>query len=254
MSGVLDAVALERFLETLAQTSGYDFRGYKHGALWRRLKDLMTYEQIDTLEELDRQVAADPRLRERLTYALTVHHVSFFRDASFWQGFRSVVIPLLRTYPSLRVWTPACGTGEESYTLAICLEEAGLLKKARVYATPQHPFALDSLRDGLYRPEIAPQAWSTVENGVARMRKELIERMVCSAHNLVTDASPNEFHLILCRDVLSRFDTALQERVLSLFHASLCPFGLLVLGEHDPRPSGRWEPVDGVSRVYRRIS
>lgn len=240
MSSDLESgLALERLLETLAETSGYDFRGYKHGALLRRLRDFILREKLGSIDELDRRAAADILLRERLTYALSVTPGGFHRSPDLWAAFRALAVPLLRTYPSLRVWTPACADGEEAYTLAQILEEEGLLKKTRVYATPQHPLALERVREGRY--------------GERRMRPELVERVVAAVHNLATDASPNEFQLVLCRDALARFDAALQDRVLKLFHASLCPFGLLALGESDPRPGGRWEPLDGPSRIYRRI-
>lgn len=240
MSSDLDSgLALERLLETLAETSGYDFRGYRHGTLLRRLREFMQREKIVSLEELDRRAAADPLLRDRLTYTLSLAQSEFHRNPAFWEAFKTHAVPHLRTYPSLRAWTPACGTGEEAYSLAQALEEADLLKRARIYATPQHSLALDTLRAGRY--------------GERSMRPELVERVVAFVHNLATDASPNEFQLVLCRDVLARFDAALQDRVVRLFHASLCPFGLLALGESDPRPGGGWEPLDGPSRLYRRI-
>lgn len=253
MSEVLDAVALERLLETLAETSGYDFRGYKHGALARRVRDLMERERVGSLEELERLVAADRLLRERVAFALVVNPSLFFRDPAFWEGFRTSVIPVLRTYPSVKAWTPACGSGEEAYTLAIVLEQAGLLRKALVYATPQHPYSLEPLRSGLYLPDAAPSPWCDVEAGAARMKPFLVERIVASVHNLVTDGSPNEFNVIVCRDVLGRFDAALQDKVLNLFASSLCPLGLLALGAGDPRPTGPWQPLEGAPRVYRRI-
>jgi chemotaxis protein methyltransferase CheR len=232
-------LALERLLETLAETSDYDLRAYRHGALLRRVRDFMRRENLESLDEMDRRVAADPLLRERLTYALTAPKSEFHRNPAFWEAFAAQAIPHLRTYPSLRIWTPACGTGEEAYTLAQALDDAELLRKTRIYATPQHSLSLEPLRSGVY--------------GERRMRPELLERVISFVHNLVTDGSPNEFQLILCRDTLSRFNSALQERALRLFYASLCPFGLLALGESDPRPGSAWEPLDAASRIYRRI-
>jgi chemotaxis protein methyltransferase CheR len=161
------------------------------------------------------------------------------------------------------VWIPGCGTGELAYAVAILLREEGLGRRATIYATCAHEAVLGRARraiydadqldlDGYARAEgrATIQEYVHVTAGAAHVRPVLRDRIVFGTHHLATDASPNEFHLIVSHGVLARLGPALRMRALSLYDASLCRFGLLA-GERVP-PAGYQLVV--ADRIFRRPS
>jgi chemotaxis protein methyltransferase CheR len=194
-----------------------------------------------------------------------------FRDPTFHRALRAKAMPLLRTYPFLRIWNAGCSTGEEAYSLAIALHEEGLLERSRIYATDMNEGALAQARDGAFPLERmqdytanylrAGGRRSFSEYYVARRSTavfdpELARNIVFAQHNLVSDRSFNEFHAIICRNVMIYFGRELQQRVHELFLDSLVPLGLLGLGRKEtisaPDQAARYETLDAAERLYRR--
>jgi chemotaxis protein methyltransferase CheR len=195
-----------------------------------------------------------------------------FRDPSFYIAFREKVVPLLRTYPFTRVWVAGCSTGEEVYSLAIVLEEEGLYERARVYATDINETLLDQARAGVFpldkmqeytqnylraggkRP--FSEYYVAAYDG-AQFHRSLAANVVFAQHNLASDRSFNEFHVIVCRNVMIYFDKSLQDRVHRLFHESLAPFGVLGLGHkesiHFTPFEDRYEELDAQEKLFRKI-
>jgi chemotaxis protein methyltransferase CheR len=208
---------------------------------------------------------------ERLLLDLSINITSMFRDPSFFASFRTRVVPTLRTYPFLRVWNAGCSTGEEAYSLAILLHEVGLLDRCRIYATDINEAVLHAAAEGIYPLAMMKEYtenylaaggsrsfsdYYTAAYDGAQLDRSLARSIVFAQHNLVSDRSFNEFHVIVCRNVMIYFDRPLQERVHELFLQSLVPFGVLALGRkesvlHD-RHGGSYEVLDGVERIYRR--
>jgi len=197
---------------------------------------------------------------------------AMFRDPKFFVAFRRHAIPVLRTYPFLRIWHAGCSTGEEAYSMAIVLEEEGLLDRARIYATDINEVALQRARAGLL-PLARMQEYThnylraggsrsfceyyTADERGALLRPSLGERIVFAQHNLATDASFSEFNVVLCRNVLIYFNRALQQRVHALFYDSLVMLGLLALGSKE---SLKFTPYDGCyelvcrpGKIYRKV-
>jgi chemotaxis protein methyltransferase CheR len=152
------------------------------------------------------------------------------------------VVPLLRTYPSLKIWIAGCSTGEEVYSMAILLREEGLLERSIIYATDINPQSLDKARKGVFpldacastppttRPAGGTRSFSeyyTAAYNAALFDKSLCENVTFADHSLATDAVFAETHLISCRNVLIYFKKKLQERAFGLFHESLCHRGFL---------------------------
>jgi len=208
---------------------------------------------------------------ERLLLDLSINVTSMFRDPGFFAAFRQHVVPALRTYPFLRIWNAGCSTGEETYSLAILLREVGLYDRTRIYATDINESVLGTAAEGIY-PVAKMQEYT--ENylaaggtrsfsdyyraayGGAQIDRSLRDNVVFAAHNLVSDRSFNEFHVIICRNVMIYFDRALQDRVHELFLESLSPFGVLALGRketlaHSPH-TARFDVVDEQERIYRK--
>ncbi len=146
----LEAIEIELFLEGVRRRYGYDFRDYAKASLRRRIRKVMAAEGLATVTSLQDRVLRDPAALERFMLAVSIHVTAMFRDPSFFLAFRSEVVPLLRTYPSIRIWHAGCSTGEEVYSLAIVLEEEGLYNRSRIYATDINDVVLKRAKAGIF--------------------------------------------------------------------------------------------------------
>lgn len=223
----------------------FDFRGYASSSLKRRLTTAMSRFNCATLSQLQDKLLNDPAVFPALIDYLTVQVSEMFRDPGYYAALRSQVLPLLRTYPSLKIWVAGCSAGEEAYSLAILLREEGLLERALIYATDINPQALARAEEGVYELDrIAAftanhqksgaanslSDYYTAAYGRAVFDKSLRKNIVFSDHSLATDSVFAEVHFVSCRNVLIYFDRALQDRALGLFREALCRKGFLGLG------------------------
>jgi chemotaxis protein methyltransferase CheR len=271
--GALERIEIELLLEAIERHYGFDFRGYALGSLRRRLWRSASEEGVQSISGLQEKILHDPRAMERLLTGLSVNVTTMFRDPTFYVAFREHVVPLLRTYPFIRFWNAGCSTGEETYSLAILLQEEGLYERARIYATDFNSDVLARARAGelpLDRMQEYTQnyqhaggkrdfsAYYSVERGVAKLDEGLSEHAVFAQHNLASDRSFNEFNVVLCRNVLIYFGRDLQRRVHQLFYDSLSRFGVLGLGQKETLRftdlEDRYEELDPRERIYRRIA
>ena len=262
---------LELLLEGIFRQYGYDFRGYASASLRRRLWKRAHVEGLQTLTGLLDRVLHDPAALDRLLRDLSINVTEMFRDPSFHRSLRAKAFPLLRTYPFLRIWVAGCSTGEEVLSLAIALQEEGLLDRTRIYATDMNEIALQQARQGEIDVDKLPvyqdnyeragggrrlEEYVTVRGSRARFDVALLRGAVFAQHNLVSDRSFNEFHLILCRNVMIYFGRELQQHVHELFLESLVPLGLLGLGRKetiaDDETAARYEALDPAEKLFRR--
>jgi chemotaxis protein methyltransferase CheR len=226
----------------------YDFRGYAPASLRRRLRTAMTHFECRSLSQLQDKIMNDAATFAALLDFLTVQVSEMFRDPEYFRALRDQVVPLLRTYPSLKVWVAGCSAGEEAYSLAILLREEGLLGKTLIYATDINPRTLQKAAAGVY--EVARIAGFTANHhksgarsslsdyytaayGRAVFDKSLKDHIVFSDHSLATDSVFAEVQLVSCRNVLIYFNRVLQDRALGLFHDSLCRHGFLGIGSKE---------------------
>ncbi len=228
----LEQIEIGLLLEGIFLHYGYDFRSYAYASIRRRLWKRIDAEGIQTISALQALVLHDQEALQRLLLDLSVSVTAMFRDPGLYTAFREVAVPLLRTYPFIRIWHAGCATGEEVYSTAILLEEEGLLDRSRIYATDINDVVLDQARAGIF-PLNRMQEYTenyiraggkrsfseyyTAKYDGALFSPSLTQNIVFAQHNLVTDSSFNEFHVILCRNVLIYFDRDLQARVQSLF-------------------------------------
>jgi chemotaxis protein methyltransferase CheR len=176
---------------------------------------------------------------------LTVQVSELFRDPSYFLAIREKVVPLLRTYPSLKLWVAGCGDGEEAYSLAILLREEGLLDRSLIYATDINLHALQKAEAGVYGLDrIAGFTENHRRSGGKTSLSEyyraayqgalfdasLRQHIVFSDHSLATDSVFAEMQLVSCRNVLIYFNRELQDRAIGLFQEALCRKGFLGLG------------------------
>jgi chemotaxis protein methyltransferase CheR len=241
----VEALELELFLEGVFHHYGYDFRGYARASLRRRLHNIMRAEGVMTISALQDRVLHDRGAWDRCVQGISVNVSAMFRDPSFFAAFRQVAVPLLRTYPFIRIWQAGASLGEEAYSLAILLREEGLGERSLIYATDINEAALRQAREGIYPADLMQRytlnylqaggsrsfsEYYTARYDLAILSPSLRDNIVFSQHNLVSDGAFNEFHVVLCRNVLIYFTRPLQERALELLHSSLVPFGLLGVG------------------------
>jgi chemotaxis protein methyltransferase CheR len=270
--GDLERIEVSLLLEGIYQHYGFDFRGYAWASLKRRLWRRAHAEQLTSLSALQERVLHDPAAMERLLRDLSISVTSMFRDPSFFRAFREQVVPLLRTYPFMRIWNAGCSTGEETYSLAIILREEGLYDRTRIYATDlnatvlEHArngeFPLDRMRDYTenYIRAGGKESFSVyyeADGNQARFDPALLQQVVFAQHNLVSDRAFNQFNVILCRNVMIYFGKPLQDRVHELFYESLEPFGVLALGHKESiNFTGHercYEELDSGEKLYRKV-
>src|SRR5438876_5875373 len=244
----LEAIEIKLLAEGIYQHYGFDFRDYSQPSLKRRIWKRIYAEGLNTISGLQEKVLHDPAVMERLLLDLSINTTTMFADPTFYLAFREKVVPLLRTYPFVRIWHAGCSTGEEVYSMAILLYEEGLYDRCRIYATDINEPVLQRAKEGIFPINSMKENTSNYiaaggtgtfsEYYVAKydyaiFRPTLRENVVFAQHNLVTDASFNHFNVILCRNVLIYFNAALQDRVQRLFLDSLEMFGILGLGNKE---------------------
>ncbi|MCL6604536.1 MAG: protein-glutamate O-methyltransferase CheR [Paenibacillus sp.] len=268
----LENIEIELLLEGVHRLYGYDFRNYALPSLKRRIWHHVHSENVPSISALQEKVLHDRACFERLIYSLSIPVTEMFRDPGLFLTFRQKVIPILRTYPYIRIWHAGCSTGEEVYSMAILLHEEGLYDKARIYATDMNNRSLQQAKEGVY--EISKMKQYTknyLDAGGTRAFSEyysakynsvilqpfLRKNIIFAEHNLATDTSFNEFNVIFCRNVMIYFNDELRDDVHGLFNESLSRFGILVLGSkesiHFTRYSESYEALDRVEKIYRKI-
>ena len=268
----LEELEIRLLLEGIFRHYGFDFRDYASASMRRRILGAMRAEQAQTISSLQEKVLHDADRMEQLLRALTVHVTSMFRDPDLYLTFRERVVPLLKTYPFVRIWHAGCSSGEEVYSMAILLHEEGLYERCRIYATDISESALYGARAGLfplssmkeytanYQRAGGKKAFSeyyTASCDNALFRPLLRQNIVFAPHNLVTDGSFNDFNVILCRNVMIYFNKALQERVHRLLYASLTRLGVLALGRKESLRftphEACYEELEGFQKIYRKV-
>jgi chemotaxis protein methyltransferase CheR len=241
-------IELGLLIDAIYHLYHYDFRAYAPASLRRRMKTAMTRFGCRSLSRLQDRVVHDPAVFPALLDFLTVQVSEMFRDPGYFHALREQVVPLLRTYPSLKIWVAGCSAGEEAYSLAILLREEGLLDKTLIYATDINPHTLQKAAAGIYdvgriagftanhqrsgaRSSLSD--YYTAAYGKAVFDKSLKDHLVFSDHSLATDSVFAEVQLVSCRNVMIYFDRTLQDRALGLFHDALCRNGFLGIGSKE---------------------
>ena len=269
----VEEIELELLLEGIFRQYGFDFRNYALSSLRRRVWKFMEHENIGSISLLQDRILHDRGWLERLLYALSVNVSAMFRDPHFYRTFRSEVVPLLKTYPFIRIWLAGVSMGEEVYSLAILLQEEGIYDRCRIYATDINDAVLKKAREGIYPIELmqsytnnyikagGTQSFSdyyTAAYDHVILKSSLRDNVVFAQHNLASDASFNEFQVILCRNVMIYFNNELQAHVHHLLYESLVMFGVLGLGAKESLKFSphehAYEEIDNAARLYRRVA
>jgi len=265
-------IEVRLMLEAVYLRYQHDFRDYAVTSLRRRMRQAMTRFGCDRLTLLQDRVLREPDVFAQMLQYFTVQVSELFRDPPYFAALRREVVPLLATYPSIKVWVAGCSSGEEVWSLAILLAEEGLLDRALIYATDINPEALRKAEAGVYPLERMAQFsrnyqaaggtgsladhYTAAYDGVVFDRK-LRRNIVFADHSLATDTVFSEVHLVSCRNVLIYFNPSLQDRAIALFRDSLVHRGFLGLGSKETLQFGthahEFEALVMPQRIYRRL-
>lgn len=264
-------IEIRLLIEAIYLKYSYDFRDYAGASVKRRVQHALTQMECKTVSALQERVIHDPTAFMQLLQYLTIPVSEMFRDPDHFLAIRREVVPLLSTYPSIKVWIAGCSTGEEVYSMAILLREEGLLERTIIYATDINPTSLEKAKKGVYSMEAMRiygnsyqraggkrdfSDYYTAAYGHAIMDGSLRENVTFADHSLATDSVFSETQLVSCRNVLIYFNKGLQERAFGLFHESLCHRGFMVLGSKETVDfsaySDKFEALVKQERIYRK--
>lgn len=271
MSASNHSPEIESLLEAVDEVGGVDYRGWSSAFLASRVAEQVAAEGLAGVPELTTRIRLDRAALERVVIALARGPLHPFADVEWARALRRDVVPRLKTYPSVNIWHPGCGTGADVYTTAIVLREEGLLDRARIYATDVSEIVLADARRAVIDewPDELPRRYH--EAGGTQSLDEYYQRagramgvrpllrdaIVFAVHSFASDASFNEFHLIVCQRQIERFGPALQRRTYGVLRDSLCRFGFLAVSRDDMPGRGpirdSFQVVKPEVDLYRRV-
>lgn len=265
------AIEIDLLLEAIYRRYGYDFRSYARASIERRIHQFASNVGSDSIAAMIPRVLHDEEFFSDIVQYFSVGVTELFRDPHVYRTLRETVLPVLCTWPHIKIWCAGCATGEEVYSLAIVLAEEELLDRCQLYATDFNDASLARARQGVYAAEKMQDATRRYQQsggtgsfsdyyharyGGVVLDPALRERITFANHNLVSDASFGEIHLILCRNVLIYFDRSLQDRALGLFTESLVHGGFLCLGTKEDLTFSAvfnsYETVHRNTRIYKK--
>jgi chemotaxis protein methyltransferase CheR len=260
-----------KLLELIYNKYGYDFKNYQSGSMIRRINAYLNKERQVAIGELTQKILKDEESVNELLSGLTVNTTEFFRNGDVYKHLRNKILPYLNSYASIKIWCAGCSTGQEAYSLAILLEEEGMLDKSFIYATDISFNNIQQAKNGLYSIEDIKKGIKNYleaggRNGLlntyeehgtyVEMKRRYMEHILFFQHSLVESGVINEFQLILCRNVLMYFNNVLQEKVLKLFCDSMDISGFLVLGKSEGilvnSGRGYFDEIDTKNKIYKR--
>ena len=266
----VEQIEVDLLLQAIATKYGHDLRGYRADSLKRRLRNALSKSGADSFGDLQHRLLHDAHVFTNVLDDLTVQVSEMFRDPTFYGSFRERVVPILRTYPQLRIWHAGCSSGEEVYATAIILQEEGLYDRSLIYATDLSPVALRRAQEGVYPAErLATYASNYEVSGGRRsfdhyyslgydhiaFSASLRRNVVFFDHDLVGDHVFGEMHAVFCRNVLIYFGRELRLNVLAKLATGICRGGFLLLGsaEQLSRNEERlgFVDFDPLQRIYR---
>lgn len=228
MNMAIEDIEVHLFLEAIFLRYGYDFRNYSRSHIKRRLLNRLNLSEFESIPDLQSEVLKDQDLFHDILKDFSINVTEMFRDPDLFKYIREEIIPVLKSYPRIRIWHAGCSTGEEVYSMAILLKEEGLYDRCTIYATDFNKNVLDKAKEGIYPLDIIKNYTSNYISAggkedfadyyVAKydsiiFNSTLKENITFAEHNLATDHVFNDMHLIICRNVLIYFDIDLQNRV-----------------------------------------
>ena len=267
----IENIEISLLLEATYNRYGYDFRDYARASIERRVRQFAIKSGIKSISEMIPILLYNESFFQTLVREFSITVTEMFRDPKVYHVLKEKVFPILKTYPFIKIWHAGCATGEEVYSLAILLMEAGLYKKSTIFATDFNDEALATAKQGIYPTENIKQSTLNYQKAGGlesfsdyyhakydsiSIDNKLKKNITFANHNLVIDQTFSEMHLILCRNVLIYFNKTLQDKVFYLFDNSLVSGGFLCLGSKESLLysgiQGKFEPVDEKEKIYQK--
>ena len=241
-------IEIKLFLEAIFLKYGYDFRNYSKAHLKRRVLHRLNLADVESISEMQYKVLHDSDFLKDVLKDFSINVTEMFRDPDFYKALREEVVPILKTYPFIKIWHAGCSTGEEVYSMTILLEEEGLLERTQIYATDNNQLVLNTAKGASYpidsmreydinykkgggRKQLSD--YYTVQGDQVKFDPYFRKKIVFSDHNLVLDNVFAEVHMVVCRNVLIYFNRGLQSRVIKLFFDSIITGGIIALGNKE---------------------
>ncbi|TND10215.1 MAG: chemotaxis protein methyltransferase CheR [Bacteroidetes bacterium] len=264
-------IEISLLLDAVYKKYGYDFRQYSEAHIRRRIMNRLTLSGLGSISQMQDFVLHDKSFASLLIQDLSITVTEMFRDPDFYKALREKVIPVLKTYPFIKIWHAGCSTGEEAYSMAIILREEGLYERTTIYATDFNQQALNKAKEGIFPAGLMKEytlnyqlsggkesfaGYYTSSYDMAIINQALKKNIVWANHNLVTDSVFAEVHLVLCRNVLIYFERSLQNKVQKLFYDSLTNGGVLCLGSKESLRfsdlQGEYAVLDQKRRIFKK--
>ncbi len=265
------SIEMNDLIDLVKKIHGFDFSGYSKASLRRRITRIMQLKRLGYYD-LKHMLINDKAFFQNFLEEVTVNVTEMFRDPLFYKAINDQVLPYLSTFQHIKIWSAGCSSGEEVYSLAILLHEAGLRNKSFIYGTDINTEVLKEAKKGIYSlRKIKAYAENYQYSGLpgtitdhftilydaATIHTELKQNTLFSVHNLISDNVFNEFQMISCRNVFIYFESPLQEKILDLFYRSLCPLGFLCLGSKEAIRSDafkkRFKTISSKENIYQKI-
>jgi chemotaxis protein methyltransferase CheR len=266
-----EMIEIDLFLQAIHMKFGYDFKNYGKAHIRRRVRHRLAASGLKSVSEMTHRLLYDPFFYQEVLQDLSITVTEMFRDPDFYRALREEVVPMLKTYPFVKIWHAGCASGEEVYSMAILLQEEGLLKRSQIYATDFNQIALQKAKTGIYSIDKIKEYTQNYQKsggrssfsdyfnalyGSVKLNETLKKNIVFADHNLVTDGVFGEMNLIVCRNVMIYFDKELQNKVIGLFYESLVPGGFLCLGSKESLrfadKSSAFDVISEQQKIYRR--
>ncbi len=241
-------IEIRLLIQAIYEKYGYDFRNYSQAHIKRRVINRLNLSGMANISDMIHEVLINHKFVDQLLMDLSINVTEMFRDPSFYKAVREQVVPVLKTYPFIKIWHAGCSSGEEVYSMAILLREEGLYNRTQIYATDFNPVIIKQAREGIYPinrmkeftlnyqkagGKSAFSDYYTANYESAKILDTFKKNIVFATHNLVTDSVFAEVHMVVCRNVLIYFDRNLQDKVVGLFSDSLTGGGVLCLGSKE---------------------
>jgi chemotaxis protein methyltransferase CheR len=265
-------VEIQHLLGMIFEQTSYDFRDYSSAMIHRRITRRMRMDQYRDISELINRISTDRATMNRMISDFCIHVTEMFRNPEIYRLIRTSVIPELRALPFVRIWIAGCSTGEEAYSLAILLQEEGILDQCRIYATDIKKSVLQEARQGLIIANkyeqyaqnyiasdgrMALQDFGSFVDGNLKLHDSLMDKITFAPHNLATDGPFHQFDMIFCRNVMIYFNQNLKDNVHELLFQSLTPGGYLTLGDKESirfsKYATHYKWLNDDERIYRKM-
>ncbi len=266
-----EEIEIRLLLQAVREKYGYDFGNYSQAHVKRRIMARLHIAGLRSISEMTHEILYKHNFIDVFLTDLSINVTEMFRDPPFYVAIREHVVPLLRTYPFIKIWHAGCASGEEVYSMAIVLAEEGLLPRTQIYATDFNPVIIRQAKDGIYPIHRMKEFTLNYQRGggkgsfsdyytanyeSVRFHDEFRENIVFATHNLVTDSVFAEVNMVVCRNVMIYFDRILQDKVIALFDDALPQGGVLCLGSKESlrfsTHQNRFEALVPKERIYKK--